>query len=99
MRPEDLLARLEAGYEYDPMYGRLCNERDQLKAENAKLRELVLDAWGDGHPDRYCDGCDIRDECHDDIERMRKDGMLRFSRCLFETQIEQRMRELGIEVD
>jgi hypothetical protein len=71
----------------------------QLKAENEKLRELVRDAWGDGHPDRSCDGCDIRDECHDDIDRMRKDGMLRFSRCLFETQIEQRMRELGIEVD
>lgn len=41
MRPEDLLARLKAGYEYDPMYGQLCNERDQLKAENAKLRELA----------------------------------------------------------
>lgn len=41
MRPEDLLARLEAGYEYDPMYGQLCNERDQLKAENAKLRDSL----------------------------------------------------------
>lgn len=70
-----------------------------LKAENEKLRELVLDAWGDGHPDRSCDGCDIRDECHDDVERMRKDGVLRFSRCLFELRIEERMRELGIEVD
>lgn len=38
MRPDDLLARLEAGYAYDPMYGQLCNERDQLKAENASLR-------------------------------------------------------------
>ena len=47
MRPEDLLARLEAGYEYDPMYGRLCNERDQLKAENAKLRELLADVFCD----------------------------------------------------
>jgi hypothetical protein len=74
-----------------------ANER--LMNENAKLRELVRDAWGGGHPDRSCDGCDIRDECHDDVERMRKDGMLRFSRCLFEVQIEQRMRELGIEVD
>lgn len=43
MRPEDLLARLEAGHEYDPMYGQLCNERDQLKAENAKLLEFVAD--------------------------------------------------------
>ena len=41
MRPEDLLARLEAGHEYDPMYGQLCNERDQLKAENAKLRKVA----------------------------------------------------------
>ena len=74
-------------------------EVDRLQAENAKLRELVRDAWGDGHPDRSCEGCDIRDECHDDVERMRKDGMLRFSRCLFELRIEERMRELGIEVD
>lgn len=41
MRPQDLFDRLAAGYEYDPMYGELCNERDQLKAENAKLRELA----------------------------------------------------------
>ena len=76
----------------------LLDVADML-AENAKLRELVRDAWGDGHPDRSCDGCDIRDECHDDVERMRKDGVLRFSRCLFELRIEERMRELGIEVD
>ena len=75
----------------------LLDVADML-AENAKLRELVRDAWGDGHPDRSCDGCDIRDECHDDVERMRKDGVLRFSRCLFELRIEERMRELGIEV-
>jgi hypothetical protein len=74
-------------------------EAYNLKKENAKLRELVRDAWGDGHPDRSCDGCDIRDECHDDVERMRKDGVLRFSRCLFELRIEERMRELGVEVD
>ena len=71
----------------------------RMQEENAKLRQLVRDAWGNGHPDRSCGGCDIRDECHDDIERLRKDGMLRFSRCLFELRIEDRMRELGIEVD
>ena len=38
-----MLVRLESGYAYDPMYGQLCNERDQLKAENAKLRKLVRD--------------------------------------------------------
>ena len=88
---------------------RMCREaadtiwelRDDLQRandENAKLRKLVRDAWGGGHPDRSCEGCDIRDECHNDVERMRKDGMLRFSRCLFERRIEERMRELGIEV-
>ena len=53
-----------------------CLMRDRAckaEAENAKLRELVRDAWGDGHPDRSCEGCDIRDECHnaesiDDID-------------------------------
>jgi len=45
MRPQDLFDRLAAGYEYDPMYGALCNERDQLKAENAKLRKLLLGLW------------------------------------------------------
>lgn len=43
MKPQDLLARLEAGYEYDPMYGEICNERDRLANENDKLRE-ELDA-------------------------------------------------------
>lgn len=72
--------------------------RTSLAQENDKLRELVRDAWSDGHPDRSCEGCDIRDECHNDVERMRKDGMLRFSRCLFELRIEERMRELGVEL-
>lgn len=70
-----------------------------LEAENAKLRELVRDAWGSGHPDKSCGDCEIRDECHDDIERLSRDGALRFSRCLFELRIEDRMRELGIEVN
>lgn len=75
---------------------RTADKMSCIEADNAKLRELVRDAWGDGHPDRSCDGCDIRDECHDDAERMRKDGVLRFSRCLFEQRIEERMRELGV---
>lgn len=41
MKPNDLFNRLAACYDYDPMYGELCNERDALQAENAKLRELV----------------------------------------------------------
>lgn len=81
------------------MIANLESDLEDAKAENAKLRELVRDAWGDGHPDRSCEGCDIRDECHNDVERMRKDGMLRFSRCLFELRIEERMRELGIELN
>ena len=39
MKPQDLFDRLAAGYEYDPMYGALCNERNQLKVENVKLRK------------------------------------------------------------
>lgn len=41
MHAKDLYERLAAGYDYDPMYGELCNERDGLKKENAKLRELA----------------------------------------------------------
>ncbi len=92
----EVAARHEAAWnEREYAVGKIA----ELEAENAKLRELVRDAWGDGHPDRSCEGCDIRDECHNDVERMRKDGMLRFSRCLFELRIEERMRELGIELN
>ena len=82
----------------EPMQTRVLLDVADMLDENAKLRELVRDAWGDGHPDRSCEGCDIRDECHNDVARMRKDGMLRFSRCLFELRIEERMRELEVEV-
>lgn len=56
------------------MIAHLESDLAESKAENAKLRELVRDAWGDGHPDKSCEGCDIRDECHNDVERMRKDA-------------------------
>lgn len=70
-----------------------------LQAENAKLRELVRDAWGDGHPDKSCGDCEIMDECHAEIEEARKNGNGRWNtRCLFERRIEDRMRELGVEV-
>ncbi len=92
MRPEDLLARLEAGYEYDPMYGRLCNERDQLKAENAKLREL---AAGIGYllfalDVDYCVACP-RDDINHPCPVHTVDG----GECLYKTDL----RELGVEVD
>lgn len=70
-----------------------------LQAENAKLRELVRDAWGDGHPDKSCGDCEIMDECHAEIEEARKNGNGRWNtHCLFERRIEDRMRELGVEV-
>lgn len=56
MKPRDLLARLEAGYEYDPMYGELCNERDRLADENVKLRELckeLLDLCYDAYEQKW----------------------------------------------
>lgn len=37
---------------------RLCDENDQLKAENAKLRELVRDMWNEG----MCE-CGSRGKC------------------------------------
>ena len=74
--------------------GELC---DKYKAENAKLRELVRDAWGNGHPDKSCGDCEIMDECHAEIEEAHKKGNGRWNtRCLFERRIEERMRELGI---
>lgn len=44
------------------MIAHLESDLAESKAENAKLRELVRDACGDGHPDMSCEGCDIRDE-------------------------------------
>lgn len=88
-----MLARLEAGYEYDPMYGQLCNERDQLKAENAKLRELVaaydsalhrLCDQTQGHVD--CDGCILgKDYRNEDI-------------CALD-ELRDSIMGLGVEVD
>lgn len=76
------------------------SDHDQLKSENDKLRELVRDAWGNGHPDKSCGDCEIIDECHAEIEEARKNGNSRWNtRCLFERRIEDRMRELGIEVE
>ena len=43
MHAKDLYERLAAGYNYDPMYGELCTERDRLKKENALLRDLCID--------------------------------------------------------
>lgn len=77
-----------------------CDEVVRLRHENAKLRELVRDAWGEGHPDISCGDCEIRDECHAEIEEAHKNGNGRWNtRCLFERRIEDRMRELGIKVD
>ena len=91
MRPEDLLARLEAGYAYDPMYGQLCNERDQLKAENAKLRELCEDMMRFFEDGSYCTTCEKVAEC-DASEIYECD-------CLMRSVFKGRMRELGVEVD
>ena len=71
----------------------------RLREQNTKLRELVRDAWGNGHPDKSCGDCEIIDECNAEIEEARKKGNGRWNtRCLFERRIEDRMRELGIEV-
>ena len=78
----------------------LRNDCVDLRFENEKLRELVRDAWGDGYPDKSCGDCEIMDECHAEIEEASKKGNSRWNtRCLFERRIEERMRDLGIEVD
>lgn len=70
----------------------------KLDAENTKLRELVRDAWGNGHPDKSCGDCEIIAECNAEIEEARKKGNGRWNtRCLFERRIEDRMRELGVQ--
>ena len=70
------------------------------KLENDKLRELVRDIWGSGHLDKSCADCEIRGECHAEIEEAYKKGTGRWNiGCLFERRIADRMRELGIEVE
>lgn len=89
----------EVRNEHSQMVGWL-EELERLKDENTKLRKLVRDAWGNGHPDKSCEDCEIMDECHAEIEEAYKEGNGRWNtRCLFERQIEQRMREFGIEGD
>lgn len=79
-----------------------CLMRDRAckaEAENAKLRELVRDIWGSGHLDKSCGDCEIRGECHTEIEEAYKKGSGRWNiGCLFERRIEDRMRDLGFEV-
>lgn len=89
MRPEDLLARLEAGYAYDPMYGQLCNERDQLKTENAKLRELACTLVYCMQVHNDCDGCRLNGS----------KGELSYDPLLACDGLHELMRELGVEVD
>ena len=72
MKPQDLLARLEAGYEYDPMYGELCNERDRLADENTKLRELVsiLSVINKNMSQcsvTDCNQCPVSNECNESV--------------------------------
>lgn len=61
-------------------------ETEQLKAENAKLRELVKDMWPHvRHRSRMCGECWLPCDTSDE--------------CLLYEPMRQRMRELGIEVD
>ena len=61
--------------------------RSDLKAENAKLRELVRELW-DGYADPPCEDCPLKDSpaCVD------------CPICAREAAVIDRMRELGVEV-
>ena len=86
-------------WSYEPMQTSVLLDVADMLDENAKLRELLRDAWGNGHPDKSCGDCEIIAECNAEIEEARKKGNGRWNtRCLFERRIEERMRELGIEV-
>lgn len=63
----------------------LCEESANLRAENARLRKLLLDVWNDAI--RF-DG--FWDYVMDDGELYNKDELPRY---------QERMRELGIEVN
>lgn len=83
----------------DTQFSNVLSSFEMIKAENHKLRELVRDAWGNGHPSISCGDCKIRTECHANIEEALKDDNGQWNaRCLFELRIEDRMRELGIDV-
>ena len=93
MKLADLLTGLEAEYEYNPIYEQLRNERDQLKAENAKLWELVNQMHTCLTRPKVYTGKDqpylIATECPYFTQ-----GACDYNSCGFE----KRMRELGAEV-
>ena len=91
MHAKDLYDRLAAGYSYDSMYGELCTERDQLKAENAKLRKYAESYVG---VVKTC-GCDFCPYC-DDFEACEDAEVDPMSE---ECALYMEMRELRIEVD
>lgn len=62
-----------------------------LKAENAKLRQLVRDMYEFRHGD--CTSCRYSDEC--DTVRDQSRGW----ECIAPKRIDSRVHELGIEVD
>ena len=90
MHAKDLYERLASGYNYDPMYGELCNERDRLKKENVKLRELA-DAVKEFVEDTHCEDCPCRRDC-DDNNRI-------FCASDFSYHAFAAMREMGIEAE
>ena len=51
---------------------RLRNTCHDLQGENKKLKDLVRDAWGNGHPDKSCEGCELTDKCHESMDELRR---------------------------
>ncbi|MBP3885956.1 MAG: hypothetical protein J6D54_13605 [Olsenella sp.] len=102
MKPNDLLNRLAAGYDYDPMYGELCNERDALQAENAKLREQLDTA----EHNQTRNAREYARMCHenDRLRELVRDMVLNMGGCALHgnalrlREFGNRAKELGVEV-
>lgn len=80
----------------------LLLERDQLEAENAKLRELLRDMWGYAvnREMELCNACSCADGDFADCSACDEyDGACGIAKKRFEELYADRMRELGIEVD
>lgn len=64
---------------------------ESLQDENDKLRELLTTILNESNIDKSCVNCDLCEECAS------REG--RWKGCLFNVRVEEKAKELGIEVE